>query len=748
MQITLSQQHRDRRRARIDRLVRFAVTSSGLLVLMTLMLIFFYLLYSVWPLFRPVSVSLHAQLPIARSAPALAVGLDADQQFAYRIGSDGVGEFLPLATGKPPIAARLAIRPTLLAVSAGRNPLYALGQANGQGVLVRPDIPLIKQTSAQPGWQFPFGDQPLVFDRYGHALTHLALAEPTENKVILAAVTDDNRLIVTYLEPLQSPIYLVDEPLAERPDRLLLTPDGKTIYLLNGNILSVYVVQDPVQNIAQNVAQNLAQHDGLHNDQPGNTRISLRERVTLGKEPPHSLALLSGGNSLLVQEADGRISQWFDVANHQQRHLQRIRYLEHAEGGPSLLATETARRVFASLSANGHFSLDSSLQPTPLLNKTLVPGVTNMAFAPHGDGLLLENAQGLHWYHVTNLYPDISWRTLWQKVWYENYPQPEFVWQSTSGSDNYQAKLSLIPVIYGTLKAAFCAMLFAAPLALAGAIYTAWFMSPGLRRVVKPAVEVMGALPTVVIGLIAGVWLAPVLERYLSGFLLLPWLLAGVTLLCSAICARASITRRMRSAGWEVVLLLPVLLLTVWLTFYLGSWIEQAVLGEPLHIWLGADYDQRNALLVGIAMGFALIPIIFTLSEDALFSVPPALSQGSLALGATQWQTMVRVILPCASAGIFSALMIGFGRAVGETMIVLMATGNTPIVDGSLFQGLRALAANIAIEMPEAVAGSGHYRVLMLTALVLFIFTFVLNTLAEVVRQRLRARYSQQQGEL
>jgi phosphate transport system permease protein len=341
---------------------------------------------------------------------------------------------------------------------------------------------------------------------------------------------------------------------------------------------------------------------------------------------------------------------------------------------------------------------------------------------------------------VDNLYPDVTWRSLWQRLWYENYPEPAYVWQSTSGEDSYQAKFSLMPVIFGTFKAAAYSMLFAIPLALAGAIYTACFMSAGLRRVVKPAVEVMGALPTVVIGLVAGIWLAPMIERYLLAVLALPFLLAGVVLLCSWLVNR--FTTRPWSPGWDLLLLLPVVVLTVWLALAVGPWLELKLFGEPLHFWLGEDFDQRNTLVVGVAMGFALVPIIFSLAEDALFSVPASLSRGSLALGATQWQTVLRVVLPSASAGIFSALMIGFGRAVGETMIVLMATGNTPLIDGSLFQGLRAMAANIAIEMPEAVTSSSHYRVLFLTALVLFIFTFVFNTLAEAVRLRLRKRYT------
>ena len=157
---------------------------------------------------------------------------------------------------------------------------------------------------------------------------------------------------------------------------------------------------------------------------------------------------------------------------------------------------------------------------------------------------------------------------------------------------------------------------------------------------------------------------------------------------------------------------------------------------------LGIAFDQRNAIVVGIAMGLAVIPNIFSIAEDAIFSVPKHLTMGSLALGATPWQTMTRVILLTASPGIFSAVMIGMGRAVGETMIVLMATGNTPIMDFNIFQGLRTLAANIAVEMPESEVGSTHYRILFLAGLILFLFTFCFNTIAEVVRHRLRRRYS------
>ncbi|MFV8971401.1 ABC transporter permease subunit [Serratia fonticola] len=711
-QTTLNQHPRDRLRAHVDRGVQGAVTVSGLLVLMTLMLIFVYLLLSVLPLFKPASLGTSRVLPMSYSSPALAIGMDVQQRIGYRIDRQGEGYFYPLqAPSNNPAQQTLLSQPTLLAQAVGERDLFALARGDGRLVVAQADF--APAGGGEPQWRFPLGQDPFEFDPHGHALTLLSLAQVRQANFLLAAVTDDNRLLFGRFSPtLQG--QPTEIPLAAAPQQLLLTPDGRQLYLLTGNQLARYQIEGA---------------------QP-----QLRETRTLGEHPPYRLTALPGGSALLIQAGDGSLREWFDVEKNQRYQLAPIQQFAHQTTTQELLVAEPYRRVFATLQPQGEFALFSSIQSKPLLKDKLPANVQQMAFAPRGDGLLLETALGWQHYAVDNLYPDVTWRSLWQRLWYENYPEPAYVWQSTSGEDSYQAKFNLMPVIFGTFKAAAYSMLFAIPLALAGAIYTACFMSAGLRRVVKPAVEVMGALPTVVIGLVAGIWLAPMIERYLLAVLALPFLLAGVVLLCSWLVNR--FTTRPWSPGWDLLLLLPVVVLTVWLALAVGPWLELKLFGEPLHFWLGEDFDQRNTLVVGVAMGFALVPIIFSLAEDALFSVPASLSRGSLALGATQWQTVLRVVLPSASAGIFSALMIGFGRAVGETMIVLMATGNTPLIDGSLFQGLRAMAANIAIEMPEAVTGSSHYRVLFLTALVLFIFTFVFNTLAEAVRLRLRKRYT------
>jgi len=304
-----------------------------------------------------------------------------------------------------------------------------------------------------------------------------------------------------------------------------------------------------------------------------------------------------------------------------------------------------------------------------------------------------------------------------------------------------------VPLAFGTLKAAFYAMLFAVPIALAGAIYAGYFMSAGMRTFVKPTVEIMAALPTVILGFLAGLWLAPAIEENLPGIvLMLISLPLGVLLAGMGWNSLPRKTRELMPEGWHALVLVPVIVVIGWGCIELSPILETHFFGGNVRGFitndLGIRFDQRNSLVVGIAMGFAVIPTIFSIAEDAVFSVPKHLTQGSLALGATPWQTLSRVVILTASPGIFSAVMMGLGRAVGETMIVLMATGNTPIMNMSIFEGLRTLAANIAVEMPESEVGSSHYRVLFLAAFVLFVFTFIFNSIAEYIRQRLRDKYS------
>ncbi|WP_163557921.1 ABC transporter permease subunit [Halomonas sp. NO4] len=309
-----------------------------------------------------------------------------------------------------------------------------------------------------------------------------------------------------------------------------------------------------------------------------------------------------------------------------------------------------------------------------------------------------------------------------------------------------RVEATLTPLAWGTLKAAFWALLFALPLALGAAMHSALFMSPRLRARLKPTLELMEALPGVVIGFVAGLVLAPWVERHLAGAAALLLALPAGALLAGGLWRwlPAGLRRRLPLA-WAGLWLLPWLVALGWGAMALAPWLEGLLFGGDLRAWLAAElglhYAARNALIVGLAMGFAVLPSVYALAEEALAGVPASLAEGAQALGATRWQALWRVVLPAAAPGVFAAVMIGAGRAVGETMIVLLASGNSALMSLSPLEGMRAMAASIAIELPEATPGSPDYRLLLLAALALFAFTFLVNTLAELVRTRLYRRY-------
>jgi phosphate transport system permease protein len=467
-----------------------------------------------------------------------------------------------------------------------------------------------------------------------------------------------------------------------------------------------------------------------------------------GRSAVTALGYILGENSVVVGDEAGQVQVCFKTGQGAQRSFKVAhRLAPHAQGVVALAHSQRDRQ-FLSADAGGQVALHHATTAQTFFQRQQEgAGIAGLFFAPKADGFLVLGKGGaLEYLKLENPHPEITWGALFGNVWYEGYEEPDYVWQSTGGSDDFEPKFSLVPLIFGTVKGTLYALLFALPLAVLAALYTAEFASPGLRTLVKPAVEIMASLPSVILGFLAGLWLAPLLEKGLDGvfffLLLLPLVVLGGAWLKAQVPAQGL---RWLGPRAELSLLMGLVVLAGYLAFgVLGPLVEDYFFGGDLRRWLGAavHYEQRNSLVVGFAMGFAVVPLIYTICEDALSTVPAHLRAGSLALGATPWQTAVKVVLPMALPGIFSAAMIGFGRAVGETMIVLMATGNTPITDWSLFNGLRAISANIAVELPEAPHASSLYRVLFLSGLLLFGITFAINTLAEVVRQRLRDRYS------
>ncbi len=727
-------------------LAKWMITLGGISVLFTLVLIFMYLLYVIKPIFESAKVDAKAQFVIKEEHKVLATGIDELKEVAYSITEQGYIDFYQLVDGGGYKAGEKILSQPLVADGESLAQLINIGQEQkllldsaGNVQLVVPHFSANFDSGERviiPSVRYPLGEAYLPVDENNAALTKLSFAMDDE-KAIFVGFTEDKRLIKTTLlaeddfsyDIAYEVQYQEIDYTAKRIDDILVTPDLAMVFVRESDQVAVFSL-DEDSELKATIIPQLAQNKSTPN------------HIT-------AMALLSGGSSILLGDDSGTVSQWFEVATEQGREFKKVRSFNVSDSEPVVaIYTEQFRKSFYTETPSGEMGMFYTTSEADLWRGQLHQGNAQaFAIAPRADGLVIFSENELAIFAVENEHPEVTWQALWQEVWYEGYPEPEFIWQSTSGSDDFEAKFSLVPISFGTIKAAMYAMMFAVPIALTAAIYTAYFMTPGMRRKVKPTIEMMEALPTVILGFLAGLWLAPIIEIYLPAIcLLLVFIPSSVFITAFAWHKLPRAYKTLIPETWAPIILIPAILLAAYAAFALSPVLELHFFGGDIRQFitndLAIDFDQRNALVVGIAMGFAVIPTIFSMAEDAIFSVPKHLTSGSLALGATQWQTLIKVVLLTASPGIFSAVMMGLGRAVGETMIVLMATGNTPILDWSIFQGMRTLAANIAVEMPESEVGSSHYRILFLAAFVLFVFTFVFNTLAEFIRQRLREKYS------
>lgn len=498
--------------------------------------------------------------------------------------------------------------------------------------------------------------------------------------------------------------------------------------------------------------------------------LSLRARTAtdtfapFAQAPAASIALVGGG-SLVFASPEGALAHYRRLPG--KGHSEGPRFARtqgwEAPGGgadmaPRLSAGQRGRTFLAS--TGGHVRLVQATTGDVRWSGRLPGGVAEAVLGPRYDAFFLLGTDGrLHAFALDDPHPEAGLRAFFAPLAYENRAEPSWTWQSTGASVAFEPKLSLVPLFFGTLKGTFYALLFALPIALPGALYSAQFMRREHRRWVKPAVELLSSLPTVVLGFIGALWLAPRLSDDMPSLLLcllaVPLAAVATVWLWRALPVRG---RRSLPAGSEFFLVAPLLAVFLWTAWQLGPVVENALFvvtnpatGERVadfRLWwpqiTGTSFEQRNTVIVGFLIGVTAIPVLFTLADDALVAVPGSLVSGSLALGASRWQTAVRLVLPAAAAGLLSAVMIGAARAMGETLIVVMATGNTPLMEWNPFSGMRTLSANLAIELPEASRGGTLYRTLFLGAFVLFLFTFLVNTLAELLRLRLRRSASLQ----
>ncbi|MGQ9630835.1 MAG: ABC transporter permease subunit [bacterium] len=719
---------------RMDRLAKGIVVFGGISIILSVIAIVSFISAGALPLLKKATyedvlkIKVDSENPGART---MAVGLDEFGEVGYRATDSGIVDFFSLKDGESVDRVALEKLGGRRVSSAFRSPhgdLLILGTTDGKALNVDVRFRSVFEAGGRR-IEFAVREGELIeVDEANRPIIRLVGGRKEDGVSLIASVSEGGSLILTMFDP--------EEGSVERYDLTQMVEGDATALALTADCRDLLVGSD---------GGVLYYFDLTDAKEP-----HLKQKIAASRDEITALGFLIGQWAVAVGDRGGNVSVWFKVPGEGDGDTlyRKIRAFE-PHGAPIVrIAASPRDRSFLTADSRGEIRLHHSTSHRTLFNYRGHRGAIGaLAFAPRGDGCIsVDEGEGLKYWRIDNPHPEVTLKTLFGKVWYEGYRGPAFVWQSTGMTDEFEPKLSLVPVIFGTIKGTLYAMLFSAPVGVVSAIYLSQLAPVRLRNFIKPMIEVMAALPSVVVGFLAGLWLAPLVERNFVALFLAFVLFPAFVLVGARLWHLIPPSHRGRvGRGAELIIASALLAVSVIVALTLAPAIEDRLFGGDFKQWLfdvlGVRYDQRNAIVIGFALGFAVIPIIFTVSEDAMSAVPPHLVSASLALGASPWQTAVNLVVPAAAPGIFAAVMLGFGRAVGETMIVLMATGNTPILDWSPFNGMRTMSATIAVEIPEAPQGGTLYRVLFLIALLLFAFTFAINMAAEFVRGYLRRRY-------
>lgn len=865
-----------------DRIAKQVITIGGIGTIFVVMLVVFVLLGNVLPLFQANRSEPLGSVAISGGSPVLAAGVDEYGEVLWTLDESSTIRFYSINSGQ--VLGTYAPEGTDANKNSGSTPTTEPTQKTKRRAVcvsvADDDASLLvgyEDGSVQPiafGYEVSFlkeADLPadVQFQNKGWAIYDNAIYQQT-NSGLVRCQRISGMVFHPSIPLFSSPVVAVDwkTPQAVSSFDASMTwtwaaTDGKGLVLSKTenkvHPITDAISQETVTWRAQGEAGNRSAWYGLMIDGRGSSLAAVdrdgkitywnaesdghlsasRTHLSLaGSESQLTCsAALLGRTSLMIGAESGHIEAVAMSAVDQSQELMSIHRFEGQLGSVKSLASSPTARVLAAAFADGDLAIyyvptnrrlakwwiksnDGNRQKDES-EASAHPGVF---FSSNAEvvGAIADGKVSL--WRIFIPHPEASWKGFFGRLWYEGYPSPQHVWQSSTGNIEGEYKFGFMPLIFGTFKATFYSMLIGAPIALMAAIFGSEFMSSRWRTRFKPAIELMASVPSVVLGFIGALVLAPLLRDHLMACLLsVPmvlflfllgahcWLLLPNRLAIRAkhwrlpilivlipigvylatwvagpiedILFGGSITQWLASQtgsgwpGWFSIGLLPLALLVAWtMSGPMNPWMQSiaasmtplrfaffnlgffllgvlsvlilsALVATALHT-IGLDprgpvlgpYQERNALLVGCILGFAIIPLIYTISEDALQSVPQHLRSASLGCGATTWQTTIRVVVPTAMSGLFSALMIGFGRAVGETMVVLMAAGNTPLMDINPMNGYRTLSATLATELPEAARGSTHYQGLFLAALLLFCFTLIANTVAELVRMRFRKR--------
>lgn len=497
-----------------NKLVKWGVSIGGIGVIFAVLMIMFFLLYVVIPLFVPASVEQHQRydLPGGNAEKTLYYGVDEYKSSAMRMTESGKLIGFDLADGSIQLTKELPLQGqniTSFTVVNELQSLVAFGLSGGGVLLAKYDYQITypnNERLVSPEMTYPYGKE--ILDIGDSAIQFLAIKSLDSELRMAYQAKGSNRVVIKSFSKTESmfsdSITLEEDSSVDFESNmnlkwLMLDAHGRNLYVISKDGTTDYYDLSDVE------APRLLQHVGLMES----------------GEQPTVIRFLLGDYSLMIGTDKGNVHQWFPVRDDDNIFsLQHIRSFEVSDSAIQSIGIEKGRKGFAVTDAAGQFKLYNSTAERHISTQQVSQGAAGrVVMTPRSDGALVETQEGeLVQYNIDNDHPDVSFSSLWSKVWYEGYSEPTYTWQSSSASADFEPKFSLMPLTFGTIKAAFYAMLFAVPIAILAAVFTAFFMDKQTRQWIKPTIEMIEALPTVILGFLAGLWLAPHMEQNLPGF--------------------------------------------------------------------------------------------------------------------------------------------------------------------------------------------------------------------------------------
>jgi len=639
------QASRIKRSKRIDRFARRVITVGGVAIIVSVIAILFLIVKVTLPLFEAPQAQQTASFSLPRSpeipfGEPILTGVDEYLQTGYAADPRGRFVFFSLADGalrdSAIIEPESSTGPFIQSVESfggnRHNLLWSDGSVTMAEVRFEPRFDARGERSI-------FHEVAIIAtlppDAETATASRLTMRKAKTGGLIGVALLETNHLLVRKVGQstsangeAASASYLIEDEIPDKITAFTLTEEGMTLYAGTdtGRILRWDLTEPKRSTLTDAVSAS-----------PDNVPIS-------------SLAMVFGDVSVAVGDKRGRLTTWMPARRDplsESRRLFPIHELAEHQGGVAQIFASQRSKSLASIDSEGIVHLDHMTSERQLLTLRAGRPLTRIALAARDNGLLgLDDQGGITLWKIDAPHPEVSLKTLFGKVWYEGYDQPTRTWQSSSASDDFEPKLSIAPLIFGTLKGTLYAMLFAVPLAIFGAVYTSQFTTPYFRSIIKPAVEIMASVPSVVIGFLAALWLAPIMEQWLIPVLIAVPLVPAFFVLFML--AYQSLQASQRLSAFfrhrEFLAFVPVLFLAVAAAYLFAPLVEQSLFAGDFKGWLfkswSSRYDQRNSLVIAFALGITVIPIIFSLADDALSAIPTTLTATSLALGASRWQTV------------------------------------------------------------------------------------------------------------